>query len=102
VAYDVKNPPMMGCGHAANGSHLLPNGRREPACVICAGLDPGATVVVSKPSLEGRRAYCTYRVGRGNRPHEPGGVPSDWGLWFFEYRQHEDSDYYYCGCWGSN
>lgn len=62
---------LMKCGHTANGTY---DGR--PVCVICAGINPGAHVVVSaKPSLEGRTATCG----------DHGATPSRWDLAFFEY-----------------
>ena len=65
------NPPMMGCGHAANATS-----DGEPSCVICAGIDPRATVVANAPSLAGRSARCSCGATR----------PSSTSLAFFEFR----------------
>jgi len=63
---------MMECGHAANAT----TGNGEPACVICAGVHPGAEKVTAGPNLVGRLAKC------GCRRTEP----SSTDLAFFEYR----------------
>jgi hypothetical protein len=82
-------PPMMKCGHAANATM-----DGKPACAICAGLTPLATVVDdAPPSLEGRIARCTY-CGKEQ--------PSSPDLWFFSANPDREHDYYYCGCWGVN
>ena len=86
--YDVHNPPMMACGHAANA--LTTDG--HPSCAICVGIHLGATVVADeKPSLEGRTASCSYCRDT---------VPSKWGLPFFSYRADSSTDLFYCGCRG--
>jgi hypothetical protein len=91
------NTPLMECGHAANAT----DGAGRPACVICAGINPGAVVVDdSPPSLEGRRAKCFYARGRDGREHALHGVPSSGGLAFFKSCPGELFDRYYCGCWG--
>lgn len=65
--------PLMNCGHVAQS--VTPDG--SPACVICVGVDPGATMVAEKPSLEGRKAQCPYcKVV----------TPSEYTLAFFEYQ----------------
>lgn len=63
---DLRNPPMMECGCAANAR----NGDK-PVCAI-----HGSTVVTDKPSLEGRTASCYCHKTQA----------SDWGLAFFQYR----------------
>lgn len=85
------NIPMMKCGHSANAE----NGKGYPACAICAP-DPRAYQVDSNPpSLEGRKARCTY-YGTPTRHNECnyGGErdaichceqPSSTKLPFFEY-----------------
>lgn len=91
--------PLMKCGHTAQGT----DGDGNPACVICALVDPRSRIVeTERPSLEGRRAFCCYKEGRGNsRPKaHTEGVSSDYGLAFFEYRPDQDTDFFYCGCWG--
>ena len=89
---------LMACGHVAQGV----NGNGDPVCVVCFGIREGATVVAEKPSLEGRRAYCSYATGRdGESPKvHSEGVPSSWDLPFFSYRPERETDTYYCGCWG--
>lgn len=63
---------MMGCGHVANS---VVDGK--PACVICAGIDPRAYVVVEAPDLAGRMASCSCgKTVPSDSPH----------LAFFEYR----------------
>jgi hypothetical protein len=81
--------PMMGCGHAANGVRA---GSGEPVCIICFGIMPGATVVVTAPDLEGRTARCTYG--------DHADVPSSTSLAFFAHRPSAAFDNYYCGCFG--
>ncbi len=89
---------LMACGHVAQGV----NGNGDPVCVVCFGIREGATIVAEKPSLEGRRAYCSYATGRdGESPKvHSEGVPSSWDLPFFSYRPERETDTYYCGCWG--
>ena len=87
---------MMKCGHAAQAV----NGKGEPVCVICVGINPGATVVDdAPPSLAGRMAECSYRRP-GPYPENHRAVPSDPGLPFFEHRPDSPTDRYYCGCFG--
>jgi hypothetical protein len=105
MTYDPADPPMMGCGHAANGvKGRLSDPDAKPCCVICAGLHPGADVIVEKPDLSGRMARCTYY---GTYPRPLGGRqcqserPSDSpGLAFFEHQPDKPFDRYFCGCWG--
>ncbi len=80
------SPVMMGCGHAANAQTL----DGEPACVICAGLAPGARVVVAPPDLAGRMSLCA-QCGRT--------TPSALNLPFFRHDP-EGQDSHYCGCRG--
>lgn len=97
---------MMGCGHAANARDAE---TKEPVCVICIGINDGATVVVPGPDLTGRRAKCAYYPGggkyythreNGSGRYTPGIVDSSPRLAFFEHRPDEEFDKYYCGCWG--
>ena len=69
----MSDKPMMQCGHAANAT----DGEGKPCCAICVGLDPGATIIAEKPSLEGREAQCPYCKKT---------VLSSWNLAFFEYK----------------
>ena len=64
---------MMECGHAANGK----TDGDKPACVICVGIDEGATVVATaKPDLTGRKARCYCGTTEDSSP----------ALAFFEFR----------------
>ena len=71
------NPPMMECGHAANGTDQHGN----PACVICPG--PSA-LRISRTSIDltGRTASCSCGVT----------VPSRLDLAFFEYQGEGSGD----------
>lgn len=76
MTYDVHNPPIMGCGHAANGvKGRLSDPDAKPCCVICAGIDPRADIIATEPDLTGRQMRCCG---------DP--VPSKSGAAFFEYR----------------
>ncbi len=79
---------LMKCGCAAQGTDR--NG--DPVCVVHFGLDIGATEKVKTPHLTGRKARCSY----GNH----GITASDLRLAFFEYKPDQETDRYYCGCWG--
>ena len=89
---------LMECGHTAQGTDSEGN----PVCVICFGIDEGATKVAEKPDLTGRKAICTACKS------EESIVDSDFDLPFFELREkaigkikgNEDKDRYYCGCRG--
>lgn len=63
---------MMKCGHAANAVDV----RGNPVCVICAGIDHGASIPVEGPDLHGRIAECTSCDKT---------TDSDLKLAFFEY-----------------
>lgn len=92
--YDPQNPPLMGCGHSANGTLKGRDGEPDrPACAICAGIVPGASIVVEKPSLEGRRSRCLYNPTASE-------VDSAWSLPFFSHRPENPYDEHYCGCMG--
>lgn len=96
--------PMMKCGHAANATR-----EGEPVCVVCIGVDPGATVIDTAPDLTGRVARCSYAKGKGDR-HRGGGQyavsefdstrPSSTNLAFFKAQPDQAEDSFYCGCWG--
>jgi hypothetical protein len=100
------NTPMMKCGHAANSV----DGRTgKPACVICAGIHPGAYIVDdAPPDLSKRTARCAYYGGNGGRNNEGpcrGGScqcekPSSPDLAFFEHCPGKEHDQFYCGCHG--
>lgn len=81
--------PLMGCGCVAMGTRE--NG--DPICVSHAGIDPGATEIVERPSIEGRQAKCSD-CGRTAK--------SDWDLPFFRYQPDRTYDEFYNGCrgWG--
>lgn len=96
---------MMECGCAANSIHTTKEGKKIPACVVCAGIRPGAyTIAKTPPDFTGRRARCAYygqskgRHGRGNCDSEADSDPKM--LAFFESHPDEDFDIYYCGCHG--
>lgn len=87
---------FMKCGHSAQAR----DSKGRPACAICIGTHPGATVVEgSPPSLEGRFATCSYSRRRDGKPCTSR-RPSSFDLPFFEHRPRNDTDEYYCGCWG--
>lgn len=107
------NKPMMMCGHAANAEQILPDGKRIPSCAICIGINPGASIInESPPSLEGKKARCTYfgsvPEGRNHESNygckrgEPCNCerPSSPDLAFFEHKPSAEFDSFYCGCWG--
>ena len=79
--------PLMKCGHTANAE----TSTGEPCCAICAGFTEDAYIVVPRPSLEGRKAKCSFC---GNI------VDSDYNLPFFEYKPENEYDSYYDGCGG--
>lgn len=82
---------MMKCGHAATTQDS--NG--QPVCVICVGIDPGATEIVPEPDLTDRTARCAYY---GSKCHSE--KPSSLGLAFFEHLPQAEHDRFYCGCFG--
>jgi len=94
--------PMMSCGHAANSVHVLADGTREPACVICSCFE-----VVESPNLEGRTARCVY-YGLKTHHNECRTCPRDGycscekpssvDLAFFSAQLDQPHDSFYCGC----
>jgi len=97
-----ETPPMMKCGHAAQGNMTTPEGPIW-ACIIDAGLSVDAINVAEGdeiPNLEGRMAVCTYKRARGGVPHPDNAKPSSPALAFFNHTPNKDTDEYYCGCWG--
>lgn len=106
--------PMMECGHAAQAV----DGEGNPGCVICVGINPGATIVAKNPpDLSTRRARCSH-FGRGTAKGQGlrcrnecnyGGEadtickceqPSSSALPFFSHRPDAPFDDFFCGCWG--
>lgn len=83
---------LMKCGHVAQAK----DGKGNPCCAICAGINPDGMIVDRECSgtdgLEGRTARCGYGAHAD--------VPSKWELPFFEYRPDKPFDSYYCGCKG--
>ncbi len=77
---------MMKCGHSANSSKMV-DGVRKPACVICAGLDPGADIVAETPDFGDRLARCSC----GKKE------PSSDRLAFFEYLGNDTKHCNICG-----
>jgi hypothetical protein len=109
-------PFLMKCGHAANGTWQSPDGPK-PACVICAGIVPGAHEVDDRPSLDGRLAVCSYARDGQPHPMRPNGGPiygttpdgqnalagpvvSTWDLPFFRHKPESAYDEFFCGCFG--
>lgn len=104
--------PLMKCGHTAQG--VDENG--NPVCVICYGINAGATEIADTPDLEGRKARCAYYGkkfrdnGRGANEcpvcdRQSGNAcrcerPSSIDLPFFEWKPDEEFDLFYCGCHG--
>ena len=93
---------LMKCGHSSNG---VRESDGAPVCVICYGIVAGADEVATEvPSLEGRRARCSYcrepSEDARNVGHRPEGVQSDFKLPFFSHQPDRDFDEYYCGCFG--
>lgn len=78
----------MKCGHAANATQK--NG--DPCCVICVGIDKGATVIAETPDLKGREAKCGCKKI----------VSSGTNLAFFEHLPDKEYDRYYYGHGGWN
>ena len=79
----MKEKPLMKCGHTANAE----TSDGKPCCVICACFE----LAEKQPSLQGRKAKCSY-CGKI--------VDSNYNLPFFEYKQEQEYDSYYCGCRG--
>lgn len=93
---------LMQCGHTAQGTTTI-DGEVVPACVICYmghADDKAITPTDERPSLEGRMMTCSYKHGRDGTLHDPPSVPSSWSAAFFRHRPDNDTDEYYCGCWG--
>lgn len=79
---------MMKCGHTANANDKNGN----PVCIICLGINDGATMVDdNKPDLSGRMSRCSS-CGKV--------VPSKDTLPFFKYQPDKEYDSHYDGCWG--
>lgn len=75
--------PFMKCGHQAN-SYRVRGDERTPACVICAGLNPGAYEVFGAMDelLADRVAAC----GADRHGQRPSTDALEGRLAFFEYR----------------
>lgn len=102
---------MMKCGHTAQGT----DGDGNPVCVICFGIDPGATIPAeNEPYLSGRYARCAY-YGKEFRRYVRFGNEcrvcadrndntcrcereSSISLAFFEHKPEYKYDKFYCGC----
>jgi hypothetical protein len=116
---------MMKCGHAANAVHIGKNGAQDtPCCAICSGIDVRGDEVAETPSLENRKARCTYwgktidwkRISCGwnaSQNHKFSPRPenasenvcycetdSDMSLPFFSHDADKKYDEFYCGCLG--
>lgn len=83
---------LMKCGHVA----VAVDDKGKPVCPICVGIVKGAEEEETKlPDLTGRKAVCNQCK---HRP--PTKVDSKFSLAFFEYRPENETDSFYCGCWG--
>ena len=80
----TERPPMMQCGHAANGFK-----GDDPVCVSCFGIIAGADQIAPDVDLTGRTARCAC----GDT------APSSTSLPFFEHRPDGATgmDGFYCG-----
>ena len=117
IEWEEKNPPLMQCGHVAQGLWNSPkefNHRQIWACVICDGKE--SHIIAEQPNLKGRTARCTYfgnpkpqrryandecNFGcKGNPVCQCGSIKSSFGLPFFKYHPDKPQDEFYCGCFG--
>lgn len=80
--------PIMMCNHIANGINSKTG---EPVCVICNE----SRTRIDAVSLSNREAVCV-----GCKYEKPTRANSSVDLPFFKYRPDEETDSYYCGCWG--
>jgi hypothetical protein len=87
---------LMKCGHTAQGRESKTG---KPVCVICFPKPEASMPEENIPNLEGRMAECCYARGRDGKPCRKK-VPSSFDLAFFEHRPDQETDLYYCGCWG--
>lgn len=69
--------PMMKCGCAANAEATRRDGRELNPPLPCCAIHDCIEIAETKPSLEGRKACCSYGKHRI--------VDSSWSLAFFEY-----------------
>lgn len=81
----MEKPIMMTCGHTANAK----TSDGKPCCVICSCYTVDETKTL--PDLTGRFAECTDCRKT---------VPSRFNLPFFQHRPNQQTDTYYCGCFG--
>lgn len=98
--------PLMKCGHTAQAI----DSNNNPVCVICFGSPEALEVQTEMPDLTGRVARCSYYGSTPSGRNHSGPCkrgepchcekPSSPDLAFFEYRPAEDTDRFYCGCWG--
>lgn len=79
---------LMSCGCAANARMSRPDGRGlVPGCLAHCNTTP----MPVPPKLEGREASCSHCGKR---------APSSERLAFFRHRPADETDQFYCGCWG--
>ena len=78
---------IMACGCAAQGTKTV--AEQDVACGVVHNCTFTADV---QPDLTGRKAVCNYR---GHRPTD-----SRFTLAYFAYRPDQETDEYYCGCYG--
>lgn len=103
---------MLRCGCAAMATHSNPHDglpAGHPSCVIHAGIDAGACVVVPSPDFSARRARCFWygkpprksECNYGAKWNEPAcqcEQPSGTTLPFFVSTPTKEYDEFYCGC----
>lgn len=85
---------LMKCGHRSQAE----NSEGKPVCLICLGINPGATEVddtITNETLSGRKARCSYY---GHKCHSE--EPSSLSLAFFSHQPDKEFDSYYDGCYG--
>jgi hypothetical protein len=102
--------PLLKCGCVAQTTYEY-QGQYGVACIV-----HDCKEVVEKPSLEGRKARCSYY----GKPVKGGGYnsnccpvckvgevckcerPSNYDLWFFEHKPDKEYDEFYCACHGAD
>lgn len=75
--------PMMACGHVALGTDR----HGKPYCPICSNFQ----VVEELPNIQDKKSKCIFCEKT---------VKSDFDLPFFEHKEDQEHDSYYCGCEG--
>lgn len=84
---------LMKCGHTSSGTYTDKEGVKRVVCISCVGIREGAEEIETElPNLEGRIAKCCYGCGSS--------AESKIRLPFFEHLPDNETDRYYCGCYG--